>query len=405
MSKILAVGDSVRLPTGYGRVSMNVLGYFALKGHEVSQIAWGHSEPPYRVQITDSTQQMQAGIMILPVFTGDQFGAQSVAQYAQQWKPDLIYNSNDFFTSTEMVKNKNGFKYCNYGIIDGPGCAKCYQEIIKGIDIPVTPSMYGYQQLKEVTDQGLYIPHGVNTQLYKPSQYSKEILKDKYGLAGKFVYGCANRNIWRKQYPNILRAFANLKHVHGIKDIAMFIISDPYDPAGNNFVNWAAFLGLTISNDPAKPADIMLHPRNSNILFCLSDEQLAEAYNTFDVMVSASMSEGFGLCTIEAQACGTPVIICDNTANTELVKGHGWLYPTAKGADGNPILIPPTIRDITYWYEQPDYSAMEMCMRDAYHSSALVNKYSKDALAFARGYDWGTVLPKWDQVLARCQPQ
>ncbi len=41
----------------------------------------------------------------------------------------------------------------------------------------------------------------------------------------------------------------------------------------------------------------------------LTDEQLVEAYNSFDVFVLASEREGFGFPILEAQKCGVPVII------------------------------------------------------------------------------------------------
>ena len=51
----------------------------------------------------------------------------------------------------------------------------------------------------------------------------------------------------------------------------------------------------------------------------VSDEQMARIYSSFDVLLSTSRGEGFGLCVIEAQACGTPVIVSNWTAQPELV--------------------------------------------------------------------------------------
>ena len=57
---------------------------------------------------------------------------------------------------------------------------------------------------------------------------------------------------------------------------------------------------------------------------CSSDlEDMAGMYSTLDVLMNASMGEGFGLTVLEAQSCGIPAIVTDFTAMRE-VCGAGW---------------------------------------------------------------------------------
>jgi glycosyltransferase involved in cell wall biosynthesis len=56
----------------------------------------------------------------------------------------------------------------------------------------------------------------------------------------------------------------------------------------------------------------------------LPTEIVAATYTAMDVYLGVSMGEGFGLGTLEAQACGTRVIVSDFAASSELV-GEGWL--------------------------------------------------------------------------------
>jgi glycosyltransferase involved in cell wall biosynthesis len=53
-------------------------------------------------------------------------------------------------------------------------------------------------------------------------------------------------------------------------------------------------------------------------------EALAAIYTAMDVLLQPSRGEGFGIPAVEAQACGTPVIVSNATAQPELV-GAGWL--------------------------------------------------------------------------------
>jgi glycosyltransferase involved in cell wall biosynthesis len=409
--RILAIGDSLKLNTGYGRLNRRILGHFASQGHQVIQIAWGHSEPPERLSVTDDSGMMTGEIAIVPPHTSDQFALETTISYLQGWQPQMLYVSNDYMVSegiAERGRRQQQFNvpfWVQYGIIDGPYCAEwAYPDTIKEVDCPVVPSKYGLEQMKKLRPDTMYIPHGVDRKINKPADtISKETLKAQYGLSGKFVFGSVNRNIWRKQYPVLLKAFANLKQVHGLKNIALFLICDPRDAFGNDLVRWAKALNLTISNMPTTPSDIVLHRGNVSPVVTIDDNELARVYNTFDVFVSASMSEGFGLPTIEAQACGVPTILCDNTANSELVKGHGWLYPTVKNLDGSAALIPPTFAQLTYFYEMPDAYGLELAMLDAYKKTDLREKYGKASYEFAKKYDWDIVLPMWNQVLDKAE--
>lgn len=400
--KILAFGDCILHTTGYGRVSRNVLGYFVSQGHEVIQIAWNYTLPPQRYPIIKDGTQLVGYINLVPPHTRDEFSTATVIHYINGIKPDMVYNSNDYFTIKPLLDKKNEWthipKITNYGIIDGPECAQVYTSLITQIDYPVSPSKYGYNQLSKITNRGLYIPHGVDTATYKPLP-NKEEIKKKLGLEGKFVFGTLNRNIWRKMYPLLFRAYAEIKHK--LKDSCLFVLADPNDIAGHGLAFWLKHFNLSASQDPKKPADVMFHPAYLNILMNLSDQELAEAYNAFDVFVSTSMSEGFGLATIESQACGIPSIMPNNTANTELVDGHGWLYDIAKNKDGTPVYIPPTIplNWITYSYEMPDIACLKESMIEAYNSPDKVRSFGNASHEFAQQYEWNKVLEGWKAVL------
>ena len=47
---------------------------------------------------------------------------------------------------------------------------------------------------------------------------------------------------------------------------------------------------------------------------------LADIYNAADIKLLASKGEGFGIPVIESQACGTPVVVTDFSAQPELVR-------------------------------------------------------------------------------------
>jgi glycosyltransferase involved in cell wall biosynthesis len=55
----------------------------------------------------------------------------------------------------------------------------------------------------------------------------------------------------------------------------------------------------------------------------ISADVVAKLYSASDVLLMTSRGEGFGIPTIESQACATPVIVSNWTAQPELC-GVGW---------------------------------------------------------------------------------
>jgi Glycosyl transferases group 1 len=55
----------------------------------------------------------------------------------------------------------------------------------------------------------------------------------------------------------------------------------------------------------------------------MDSSAMAEWYNALDLLTNCSYAEGFGIPILEAQACGTPVVVTNGSAMTELC-GSGW---------------------------------------------------------------------------------
>lgn len=113
-----------------------------------------------------------------------------------------------------------------------------------------------------------------------------------------------------------------------------------------------------------------------------------DVLDTVDVLTNASMGEGFGLATIEAQACGTPVVVTNCSASKELV-GAGWKVGGIKFW-ANPHRA--------FWL-LADPDELNRAYESAYDKAA---KMRQTAAGFARKYDvdkivaeyWLPVLPK-----------
>jgi len=127
----------------------------------------------------------------------------------------------------------------------------------------------------------------------------------------------ANKGICpnRKSFPEAFLAFAMWAQKHD--DVVLYIHTEDRGAMG----------GINL-RDLAEACSI---PENK-IQFVdqyayrvgVPNEVLAAVYTAMDVFLQPSMGEGFGIPAIEAQACGTPIIVTNSTASPELV-GDGWL--------------------------------------------------------------------------------
>lgn len=64
---------------------------------------------------------------------------------------------------------------------------------------------------------------------------------------------------------------------------------------------------------------MMLPPKIMGIAKTENQTELAKLYSAADVFLNTSKEETFGMVTAEAMACGTPVIVYDSTACSEIV--------------------------------------------------------------------------------------
>ena len=132
------------------------------------------------------------------------------------------------------------------------------------------------------------IYNGIDLSVFKPT---KGDLRKHYGLENKkIILGVAN--IWEER--------------KGLKDFYRLnqMLSDDYN---------IVLVGLSKEQKATLPEGIIGITRTESV------EQLAEIYSAADVYFNASVEETMGLTTVEAMACGTPVVVYNATAIGEVV--------------------------------------------------------------------------------------
>lgn len=170
------------------------------------------------------------------------------------------------------------------------------------------------------------IPEGVDTRRFRPIRDQDRLSAWRTRVLGQdrpfILY--VGKPTRRRNLPNLLRAFQQLKRERGIAHKLLLIGSSL---PGTSFEQDIQALGLT-----DEVVSIGYAPHDEIVL----------AYNACELFIYPSSYEGFGMPVLEAMACGAPVIALDNTAFPEFAGGVASLLPDAQVgtlADGMAALL------------------------------------------------------------------
>jgi glycosyltransferase involved in cell wall biosynthesis len=238
----------------------------------------------------------------------------------------------------------------------------------------IAMSRFGEKMLHDEGLDPLYVPHGVDTKLFKPR--SRDEMRDLLGVKDGFLVGIVANNSGgmppsggppRKSFPQSLMAFSAFQKKH--PDAVLFLHSELTGRPGLDN-------GLNLSNLIRRfeiPESALRGTSQLMMELGVNQVQMANLYSAMDVLLNPSYGEGFGIPIVEAQACGSPVIVTDWTAMPELC-GSGWLV------EGEPWYNPTH----EAFFKAPFVGAILEALEQAYeHAAGMRDK----AVEFAAQYD------------------
>lgn len=241
--------------------------------------------------------------------------------------------------------------------------------------VPVAMSRFGERLLFEAGLDPVYIPLSVDTSVMKPTPTievtgNKVTARELLGIPhDAFCVGMVAMNKgWardRKGFNEALRAFGQFWKRH--PNAVLYLHAEKFGAAeGVNLEELAQHAQV--------PPHALVWVDQYAYRLGLPAEMMAATYTAMDVLLAPSHGEGFCVPLVEAQACGTPVIATDFSAQTELV-GAGWLI------DGQPEWDPAQHAS----YVVPYITHIVDLLEEAYRAD-LVGMQA-EAVAFAARYD------------------
>jgi FkbM family methyltransferase len=257
---------------------------------------------------------------------------------------------------------------------------------------PISFSRHGAAMMRAAGFAPSYVPHGVDTSVFAPMEPAdREAARAQLGIdPDTFVISVVAANKGtdppRKGWGENFAAFAAFRERHPKAKAVMLVHSLPATPDGfgldmRPLISHYGLGGVVkFSDDYGQVAGLF------------SDAYVARLLGCSDVHCLPSWGEGFGLPSLQAQACGVPVIVGDNSAQTELC-GAGWK------AACQPYWH---YRDQANWHA-PLITSVTDAIGKAYRASRDADrtaKLSHRAREFAQSYDADLVMKRdWLPVL------
>jgi D-inositol-3-phosphate glycosyltransferase len=328
VSRILWISDG-GVTTGFGTVTHNIGDRLVDLGHDVHVLAANHTGDyfPTKVKLYKANTKEAR----------DTVGKTRVVEMLAEVMPDVVVLLNDPHTLTNLLFNNEydtpkallRFRpLIAYLPIDGANLPPVWSEMTKFVK-PVPMSNFGARQLK--IDDRNTIYHGVD-EIFRPASKddpltmsngavitSKAEAKEAFGFKpDDFLIGRVDRNSWRKDFAGTWKAIVPVMKRHD--NVQAYFHCQRNDPAGGPILP-----GLFTRDMDTIDRFELPRKETFNTYRGWPTIDLVGIMNAFDIFVTTSMGEGFGLTIAEAMACEVPVVAQDCSAISEVVGSGGIL--------------------------------------------------------------------------------
>lgn len=328
MKKLLFVGDA-GCPSGFARATHEILARVSTQ-YDVTVLGINYRGDP------EGFPECLRGRIWAAGGGNDAIGVGRLVWMCDKVRPDVIVIQNDgwfipYYVAALRRRRPTGeYFYPDHAAIPIVAAVAVDGKNFRGDWIKdVTMAVFWTQFALDEARIGGYagaaqvIPLGVDLDTFYPVDREGALARrNASALAGKFVVGNVNRNQPRKRWDLTLKYFAEWVHSRHIKDAVLFLHTAPTGDDSINVQQLAAHYGVLDRLALCEP----------EIFYGASEDDMRDTYNCFDVNISTTQGEGFGLTTIEAMACGVPCILPAWAALGDWAKGAAALVPCTSTA-------------------------------------------------------------------------
>lgn len=304
--RVLFIGDAV-VSSGFARLNHAYIAGLVAADWDVHVLALNYMGEPHTL-----------GVPVYPCYTyggGDAFGLKRTKELVERLRPDVVCLTNDPWNIPAYMTRIGNTPVVASIAVDGLNCRGAG---LNGLAHAIFWTEFGLVEAKKggYTGTASVLPLGVDLETYKP--YPKSQIRTQLGLGrlnDAFIVGVVGRNQPRKRLDLALIYFAEWIRSHDVRDAYLFLHVGPTGDAGYDIEQLGRYLGIANRL-------IVVHPE---IGHGVPEASLAQIYSAFDIMLTTTQGEGWGLTHMEGMACGIPQIVPDWAALGEWASPAAWL--------------------------------------------------------------------------------
>ena len=241
-------------------------------------------------------------------------GNDVLAAHAAHCEADVVITLYDAWAFRPAAVS--AVRWCPWAPVDHEPMPGPVRDALRLAWQPIAYSQFGQREMQNAGLDAAYVPHCLDMSEYTPGNQAES--RERLGLPQDVFVAAmvaANKGVpSRKSFPEAFMAWRAFLDTH--EDAVLYLHTHRgSEMQGLDLDELLQAVGIPKRNV------VFCDPYHNVIGF--PTPYMVDVYRAADVLLSPSMGEGFGLPILEAQACGTPVIVGDWTSMPELCFA-GW---------------------------------------------------------------------------------
>jgi len=272
------------------------------------------------------------------------FGKWRFDQTVLHFRPDIVFDIRDFwmleYESLSLLRPY--FHWVIAPTVDSLPQQLNWMQTFTTADTVLAHTDWAIDHMKNSSyniNAVTSVSDSVDTNMFSPINYSATFNRAQHFIPQEsFIIGSVMRNQKRKLIPSLFKIIKNVREKTQNNNVFLYLHTSYPESSGwdiptllNEYQAYNFVLFTYYCHGCSKAYASLFKGASTRCCFCgnkkahlpnvskgLSDPQLKNIYNLFDVYVQYAICEGLGIPQLEAASCGVPICSVDYSAMSEV---------------------------------------------------------------------------------------